>query len=200
MTPGYCAFVQKFIESKVEHKYAYIGERHKHTSFSIGLSVGWLEHPTIRRPTASTLGGSPMASSSRHRVHAAPRKKSGATKFFKNLRDMCKSTHDVAHQALAMSQETRTQQNELFASKNYAYPPPGVEMNPAPYVNYVMPPIDDEMFFGYDVPPSQGRPRVSRSCNLDDDEILEDEDEDEGEAEGEDEDDADAESPPHPFA
>jgi hypothetical protein len=99
-----------------------------------------------------------------------------------------------------MSQETRTQQNELFASKNYAYPPLGVEMNPAPYVNYMMPPIDDEMFFGYDVPPSQGRPRVSRSRKLDDDEILEDEDEDEGEAEGEDEDDADAESPPHPFA
>jgi hypothetical protein len=113
---------------------------------------------------------------------------------------MCKSTHDVAHQALVMSQETRTRQNEFFASKNYVYPPPGAEMNPAPYVNYVMPPIDDEMFFGYFVPSSQGPPRVSRSRNLDDEEILEDEDEDEGEAEGEDEDDADADSPPHPFA
>jgi hypothetical protein len=67
-----------------------------------------------------------------------------------------------------------------------------------PYVNYVMPPIDDEMFFGYSVPSSQGRPCASRSRNLDDEEILEDEDE--GEAEGEDKDDADAESPPHPFA
>jgi hypothetical protein len=113
---------------------------------------------------------------------------------------MCKSTHDVAHQALVMSQETRTRQNEFFASKNYAYPPPGAEMNPAPYVNYVMPPIDDEMLFGYSVPSSQGPPRASRSQNLDDEEILEDEDEDEGEPEGKDEDDVDAESLPHPFA
>jgi hypothetical protein len=202
MTPGYCAFVQKFIDSKVEPKFAHTGERHNHASFSIGLSAGWLEHPSIRHPTASTLGGSPMASSSRHRVHAAPRKKSGAAKFFKNLWDMCKSTNDVAHQALVMSQETRTRQNEFFASKNYAYPPPSAELNPPPYVNYVMPPIDDEMFFGYSVPSSQGCPRASRSWNLDDEEILEDEDgdEDEGEAEGKDEDDADAESLPHPFA
>jgi hypothetical protein len=111
---------------------------------------------------------------------------------------MCKSTHDVAHQALVMSQETRTRQNEFFASKNYPYPPPSVELNPATYVNYVMPPINDEMFFGYSVPSSQSCPRASRSRNLDDEEILEDEDK--GEAEGEEEDEADAESPPHPFA
>jgi hypothetical protein len=97
-----------------------------------------------------------------------------------------------------MSQETRTRQNEFFASKNYR----GAELNPAPYVNYVMPPIDDEMFFGYSVPSSQGRPRASRSQTLDDDEILEDEDEgeDKGEDEGKEEDEANVECPPHPFA
>jgi hypothetical protein len=108
MTPGYCAFVQKFIDLKVEPKFSHTRERHKHASFSIGLSEGWVEHPSIRHPTTSTLGGSPMASSSHHRVHAAHRKKSGPAKFFKNLWDMCKSTHDVAHQALVMSQETKT--------------------------------------------------------------------------------------------
>jgi hypothetical protein len=97
-----------------------------------------------------------------------------------------------------MSQETRTWQNEFFASKNYPYPPPGAELNPVPYVNYVMPLIDDEMFFGYSVSPSQGRPRAPCSRNLDDEEILEDEDD--GEDEGDEEDEADAESPPHPFA
>jgi hypothetical protein len=37
-----------------------------------------------------------------------------------------------------------------------------------------MPPIDDEMFYGYIVPSSQGRSHTSRSWTLDDDEILED--------------------------
>jgi hypothetical protein len=160
MTLGYCAFVQNFIDFKVDVKFAHTVERHKHANFSIGLSEGWVEHPSIRRPTESFLGGSPMASSS---CHPAPRRKSGAAKFFKNLWDMCKSTHDVAHQALVMSQETRTRQNELFASKNYPYPPPGAELNHVPYVNYVMPPIDDEMFYGYSMPSSQGRPHASRS-------------------------------------
>jgi hypothetical protein len=61
-----------------------------------------------------------------------------------NLWDMCKSTHDVAHQALVMSQDTRARQNEFFAAKNYPYPAPGAELNPVPYVNYVMPPINDD--------------------------------------------------------
>jgi hypothetical protein len=140
-----------------------------------------------------------MASSSRH---ATPRKKSGAAKFFKNMWDMCKSTHDVAHQALVMSQDTRTRHNEFFASKNYSYPAPDVELNPVPYVNFVMPPTDDEMFYGYSVPSSQGCSHTSCTQNLDDDEIHEDEDkdEDEGEDEGGEQDEADAESPPHPFA
>jgi hypothetical protein len=67
-------------------------------------------------PTDDASHGTPLASSSRR---APPCKKSGAAKFFKSLWDMCKSTHDVAHQALVMSQDTRTRQNEFFASKNY---------------------------------------------------------------------------------
>jgi hypothetical protein len=97
-----------------------------------------------------------------------------------------------------ISQDTRARQNEFFASKNYPYPALGPELNPMPYVNYVMPPLDDEMFYGYSVPSSQGRSHPSRTRNLDDDEIHEDEDE--GKDEGKEEDAEDAKSPPHPFA
>jgi hypothetical protein len=106
---------------------------------------------------------------------------------------MCKNTNDVAHQALVMSQDTRIHQNEFFASKNYPFPPPGPELNPVPMVNYVMPPLDDEMFQGYPMAFSSSRP--SRTRTFAEEEIQEDEDEGQ-----EDEDSGDAESPPHPFA
>jgi hypothetical protein len=104
MTPGFYPFVQKFIDSRVNVKFAHSGERTKHALFTLGLSEGWLEHPQICRPSAP-LFGSLGPSSSRH--SPAPRRKSGAAKFFKNLWDMCKNTNDVAHQALVMSQDTR---------------------------------------------------------------------------------------------
>jgi hypothetical protein len=196
MTPGFCPFVQKFIDSRVNGKFAHTGERTKHALFTLGLSEGWLEHPQIRWPSAPSFG-SPGPSTSRH--SPAPRKKSGAAKFFKNLWDMCKNTNDVAHQALVMSQDTRIRQNEFFASKNYPFPPPGPELNPVPVVNYVMPPVDDEMFQGYPMAFPSSRP--SRTRTFAEEEIQEDEGEDEGEDEAhEDEDAEDAESPPHPFA
>jgi hypothetical protein len=104
----------------------------------------------------------------------------------------------VAHQVLVISQDTRARQNEFFASKNYSYLAPGAELNLVPYVNYVMPLIDDQMFYGYSMPSSQDCSRTSCTRNLDDDDIHEDEDE--GEDEGKEEDEADAESTPHPFA
>jgi hypothetical protein len=95
-----------------------------------------------------------------------------------------------------MSQDTRIRQNEFFASKNYAYPPPGLELNPVPMVNYVMPPLDDEMFQGYSMPLPSSHPSRTRTFTVY--EIQEDGDE--GEDEGqEDEDAGDAESPTPPF-
>jgi hypothetical protein len=112
---------------------------------------------------------------------------------------MCKDTNDVAHQALVMSQDTRIRQNKFFASKNYPFPPPGPELNPVPMVNYVMPPLDDEMFQGYHMAFPSSRP--SRTRTFAEDEIQEDEGADEGEDEGQEEEDVeDAESPPHSFA
>jgi hypothetical protein len=81
MTLRYCAFVQKFIDSKVAPKFAHTGERFKHRMFSLGLGEGWVEAPRLRR-TEEASYGSHVASSSRH---APPRKQSGAAKFFKNL-------------------------------------------------------------------------------------------------------------------
>jgi hypothetical protein len=121
--------------------------------------------------------------------------------FFKNLWDMCKNTNDVAHQDLVMSQDTRICQNEFFASKNYPFPPPGPELNPVPVVNFVMPPIVDEMFQGYPMPFPGSCP--SRTRTFTEEEIQEDDAEgaDEGEDEDlEDEDAENVESPPHPFA
>jgi hypothetical protein len=95
-----------------------------------------------------------------------------------------------------MSLDTRIRQNEFFASKNYAYPPPSLELNPVPMVNYVMPPLDDEMFQGYSMSLPSSRPSWTRTFT--NDEIHEDEDE--GEDEGEEEEDAEGtESPPPPF-
>jgi hypothetical protein len=96
-----------------------------------------------------------------------------------------------------MSQDTRIRQNEFFASMNYAYPPPGPELNPVPMVNYVMPPLDDEMFDGYSMPFPSSHP--SRTKTFTDDGIHEDEDEGEDEGEEEEEDAEEAESPPPPF-
>jgi hypothetical protein len=195
MTLGFCPFIHKFIHSRANVKFAHSGERTKHALFTLGLSEGWLEHPQIRRPSAPTFG-SPGPSSSRHTP--APRKKSGAAKFFKNLWDMCKNTNDVAHQALVMSQDTRIRHNEFFASKNYPFPPPGPELHHVPVMN-VIPPLDDEMFQGYSMAFPSSHPSWTRTFA--EDEIQEDEGADEGEDEGQEQEDAeDAESPPHPFA
>jgi hypothetical protein len=51
---------------------------------------------------------------------------------------------------MEMSQETRRRQNEFLAARGSVVPPVGTELNPVPYVNYVMPPLDDDMFAGVD--------------------------------------------------
>jgi hypothetical protein len=68
-------------------------------------------------------------------------------------------------------------------------------MNLVPLVNYEMPPITDEMFYGYPIH-SRGFTRPTRTRTFDEDEIQEDEAEDEGHEDEGNED----ESHPHPFA
>jgi hypothetical protein len=49
---------------------------------------------------------------------------------------------------MEMSQETRNRQNDLLAARGGTVPPIRTELDPVPYVNYVMPPLDDDMFTG----------------------------------------------------
>jgi hypothetical protein len=64
--------------------------------------------------------------------------------------EMCRSTYDVAHKIMEMSQETRRRQNDFLAARGGAVPPVGRELDPVSYVNYVMPPLDEDMFTGYE--------------------------------------------------
>jgi hypothetical protein len=63
---------------------------------------------------------------------------------------MCKNTNDVAHQSLAMTQETRRRQNEYMATRNVTFPPPGPELEPIHAPNWEMPPLTDQMFQNFD--------------------------------------------------
>jgi hypothetical protein len=61
---------------------------------------------------------------------------------------------------MEMSQETWRRQNEFLATRGSAVPPVGTELDAVPYVNFVMPPLDDDMFagvedFGDFEPPSE---------------------------------------------
>jgi hypothetical protein len=61
---------------------------------------------------------------------------------------------------MEMSQETRKRQNDFLAARGSVVPPVGIELDPVLYVNFVMPPLDDDMFsgaedFGDFEPPSE---------------------------------------------
>jgi hypothetical protein len=49
---------------------------------------------------------------------------------------------------MEMSQETRKRQNDFLAARGSVVPPIGTELDPVPYVNFIMPPLDDDMFAG----------------------------------------------------
>jgi hypothetical protein len=47
---------------------------------------------------------------------------------------------------MEMSQETQKRQNDFLAARGGVVPTVGTESDLVPYVNYVMPPLDDDMF------------------------------------------------------
>jgi hypothetical protein len=103
---------------------------------------------------------------------------------------MCKNTNDVAHQSLALNQETRRRQNEFMAARNVPVPPSGPEMEPVVAPAWEMPPITDEMFQNFDLsmyahgglPP---RPAHAPADAADDDEENEGDEDDDDERDGE---------------
>ena len=57
----------------------------------------------------------------------------------------------MAHQSLALNQETRRRQNEFMAARNHTVPPAGPEIDPVTAPNWEMPDIDDAMFQNFDL-------------------------------------------------
>jgi hypothetical protein len=170
MTPNYCQYVQRLINRHPQAQTAVVrGQVVDMETFSVGFQGGFEEAPALLRsrsrgptvdaPDPHRASGS-GASHRRHHRHPRPSRKKGVAAFFKNLWEMCRSTYDVAHKSMEMSQETRRRQNEFLAARGSAVPPIGHELDPVPYINYVMQPLDDEMFagaadFGDFEPPSE---------------------------------------------
>ncbi|KAK1668757.1 hypothetical protein QYE76_056916 [Lolium multiflorum] len=69
-----------------------------------------------------------------------------------------RNTNDVAHQSLALSQETRRRQNGFMAERNHNVPPPGPEMELVVAPTWEMPPIDDEMLQNFSLFAHGGAP------------------------------------------
>ncbi|KAK1628821.1 hypothetical protein QYE76_003136 [Lolium multiflorum] len=130
------------------------------------------------------------------------RPKHGAAHFFTSLWQMCKNTNDVAHQSLALNQETRRRQNEFMAARNAPVPPPGPEMAHVFAPSWEMPPIDDEMLQNFDLsmyahgglPPRSAQDPETSGYREDDDEDEEPYNEDDDE--DDDDDDDDGSTPP----
>jgi hypothetical protein len=158
MTPNYCQYVQRLINRHPQAQTAVVrGQVVDMETFSVGFQGGFEEAPTLPRtrargpsmdaPDPHRPSGSGTSHRHRHR-HSRPSRKKGVAAFFKSMWEMCRSSYDVAHRSLEMSQETRKRQNEFLAARGGAVPPIGRELDPVPYVNYVMPPLDDDMFAG----------------------------------------------------
>jgi hypothetical protein len=146
-TPNYVAFVQRFIAYTVPAK-KMIGSFVPHTTITLPLRGMTLDLPEmLGQPSehgSKRIHGPTAASSSSTR----PPKK-GVTKFFKSLFSMCKQTYDVIHKSLTLSQDTRTFVVNDCRARGVSPPPDHPAMASVAHFNYNMPPLDDEMFFGF---------------------------------------------------
>ncbi|KAK1692247.1 hypothetical protein QYE76_008944 [Lolium multiflorum] len=127
MTPNYAQYVQRLINYIVPAPLNTLDERVIMEPFKFPTQEGRPEVPSMMpsNERRSKEHHDPAASSSYSR-----RPKRGASRFFSSLWQMCKNTNDVAHQSLALNQETRRRQNEFMAARNAPVPPSGPEMEP----------------------------------------------------------------------
>jgi hypothetical protein len=155
MTPNYCQFVQRLINRRASTSLVR-GQFIDMDTFTVSLRGSFDEVPSLIRATA---GGHSMAAPDPHRAsgfgtssrrHLQSSRKKGLAAFFKNMWEICCSTYDVAHKSMEMSQETWRRQNDFLAARGSVVPPIGPELNPVPYVNYVMLPLDEDMFNGFE--------------------------------------------------
>ncbi|KAK1694018.1 hypothetical protein QYE76_010715 [Lolium multiflorum] len=148
MTPNYAQYVQRLINYIVPAPRNVIGEKVIMDAFKIPTQEATRPDVPSMMPTAERRSKERYdhdASSSYSR-----RPKHGAARFFSSMWQMCKNTNDVAHQSLALNQETRRRQNEFMATRNVTVPPPGPELAPVAAPQWEMPSITDEMIQNFD--------------------------------------------------
>ncbi|KAK1663300.1 hypothetical protein QYE76_051459 [Lolium multiflorum] len=148
MTPNYAQYVQRLINYIVPAPRNVIGEKVIMDPFRFPIQEA-------TRPDVPSMMPTTERRSKAHHDHDASsshsrRSQHGAARFFTCLFQMCKRSHDVAHQTLTMTQETRRRQNEFMASRNHFVPPPGPEMEPVIAPQWEMPPLTDEMLQNFD--------------------------------------------------
>ncbi|KAK1664145.1 hypothetical protein QYE76_052304 [Lolium multiflorum] len=148
MTPNYAQYVQRLINYIVPAPLNTLGEKVIMDAFKIPTQEATRPDVPSMMPTAE------RRSKERHDHDASSsysrRPKHGAARFFSSMWQMCKNTNDVAHQSLALNQETRRRQNEFMATRNVPVPPPGPELAPVVAPQWEMPPITDEMIQNFD--------------------------------------------------
>ncbi|KAK1677131.1 hypothetical protein QYE76_037979 [Lolium multiflorum] len=197
MTPNFAQYVQQLINTVVPSPYNKKDEVVKMDPFKIPQQGHKLDIPEMMPSERRTKERHDPAASSSSSSSMCPKR--GASRFLASLWQMCRNTNDVAHQSLALNQETRRRQNEFMAARNHPVPPPGPELEPVVAPTWAMPPIDDNMFQNFDLslfarggsshgaPPPRTRSRAapasdaagSSSIRTGDDEENEDYDEEE---------------------
>ncbi|KAK1615052.1 hypothetical protein QYE76_020569 [Lolium multiflorum] len=148
MTPNCAQYVQRLINYIVPAPLNTLGEKVIMDAFKIPTQEA------TRPDVPSMMPTTERRSKERHDHDASSsysrRPKHGAARFFSSMWQMCKNTNDVAHQSLALNQETRRRQNEFMATRNVPVPPPGHELAPVVAPQWEMPPITDEMIQNFD--------------------------------------------------
>ncbi|KAK1626558.1 hypothetical protein QYE76_000873, partial [Lolium multiflorum] len=143
MTPNYAQYVQRLINYIVPPPLNTLGEKVIMDAFKIPTQEA------TRPDVPSMMPTTERRSKERHDHDASSSysrcPKHGVARFFSSMWQMCKNTNDVAHQSLALNQETRRRQNEFMATINVPVPPPGPELAPVVAPQWEMPPITDEM-------------------------------------------------------
>ncbi|KAK1685797.1 hypothetical protein QYE76_046645 [Lolium multiflorum] len=145
MTPNYAQYIQLLINKVVPAPLNTQGERVKMEAFKVPVQGDRPDVPDMTPPERRSKERHDPTSSSFTRCP-----QHGISRFFSSIWQMCKNTNDVAHQSLAMTQETRRRQNEYMATRNITVPPPGPELEPVHAPNWEMPPLTDQMFQNFD--------------------------------------------------
>ncbi|KAM0872543.1 hypothetical protein ACQ4PT_038661 [Festuca glaucescens] len=146
MTPNYAQYIQHLIDAVVPAPFNRKDQLIKMETFKFPIRGHKPEIPELMPSERRTKERhDPAASSS-----SSLRPKRGAARFLTSLWQMCKNTNDVAHQSLAINQETRRRQNAFMAERNHSVPSDGPEMEPVTAPNWEMPAIEDAMLQNFD--------------------------------------------------